>query len=72
MLSIKDLNFNSELYFQRGKDVLTGKREVMGWDLSPKAQHTLSEAPEHRHGSSMYRRRYAALKAALNTVTVNN
>lgn len=68
----KDLNFNSELYFQRGKDVLTGKREVMGWDLSPKAQHTLSEAPEHLHGCSMYRRRYAALKAALNTVTVNN
>ena len=46
--------------------------EVMGWDLSPKAQHSLSEAPEHLHGCSMYRRRYAALKAALNTVTVNN
>ena len=61
----KDNRFTPENYFNCGKDVLTGKREVMGWFASTVTQTSLKSVAEHLHGSSMYSCRYAALKAAL-------
>lgn len=61
----KDNRFTPENYFNCGKDVLTGKREVMGWFASTVTQTSLKSVSEHLHGSSMYSRRYAAVKAAL-------
>ena len=61
----KDSRFTPDIYFNCGKDVLTGKREVMGWSVSG-TPHILSQSvAEHLHGSSMYSRRYAAVKVAL-------
>lgn len=61
----KDNRFTPENYFNCGKDVLTGKREVMGWFASTVTQTSLKSVSEHLHGSSIYSRRYAAVKAAL-------
>lgn len=61
----KDSCFTPDTYFRCGKDVLTGKREVMGWFTSPVTQTSPKSVSEHLHGSSMYSRRYAAIKAAL-------
>ena len=61
----KDSRFTPDIYFNCGKDVLTGKREVMGWSVSG-PPHILSQSvAEQLHGSSMYSRRYAAVKSAL-------
>ena len=61
----QDIRFSPDIYFRCGKDVLTGKREVMGWFAPPVRQAPPESVVEHLHGSSMYSRRYAAVKAAL-------
>lgn len=60
----QDKCFNSEFYFHCGKDVLTGKREVMCWEVSSAISVPAIPA-EHIHGTSMYQRRYAAVRQAL-------
>ena len=65
---------NAEIYFECGKAVLTGKAAVMAW---PGLSHALNAtaasgnertvAGEYLHSVAMYRKRYAALFASLNS-----